>query len=201
MGIAERKARQKEGLRQEILDAARDLVLKEGYESVSMRKIAEKIEYSPTTIYLYFKDKNELVESLCEETFALLLATLERIGAQHTDPIEQMRACCRAYVNFGLQHPDYYRVTFLISHEVAVPYSMVMESMAAKAFMYLRTGVEACIAKGKFRKVDVEITSQALWAALHGITALLIVKKGFPWADKNQVIDAVIDGAIRGLMA
>ena len=201
MGIAERKARQKEGMRQEILDAARELFLKEGYESVSMRKIAEKIEYSPTTIYLYFKDKNELVDSLCEETFARLLATLERIGARCSDPIEQLHVCCRAYVDFGLEHPDHYRVTFLLSHDQAMPDAHGAETMGMKTFMYLRGGVEECISRGKFRKVDVDVTSQAIWAALHGITALLIVKPGFPWAEKNQVIDAVISSVIRGLMA
>ncbi len=200
MGIAERRARQKEGLRQEILDAARDLFVKEGYESVSMRKIAEKIEYSPTTIYLYFKDKNALVESLCEETFARLLETLEGIGARHSDPVEQMRSCCRAYVDFGLQHPDHYRVTFLLTHEGEMPHFGTAEPMGMKAFMYLRSGVEACIAQGRFRPVDVDIASQAVWAALHGITALLIVKPGFPWAEKDRVIDTVIDGAIRGLL-
>ena len=68
MGVHERRAREKKELRQEILDAARDLFLREGYENVSMRKIAEKIEYSPTTIYLYFQDKADLLDCICEET-------------------------------------------------------------------------------------------------------------------------------------
>ena len=199
MGIAERKARQKEGLRQEILDAARELFLKEGYESVSMRRIAEKIEYSPTTIYLYFKDKKELVHSLCDETFARLLARLESIGAQCTDPLEQLFVCCRAYVDFGLEHPDHYRATFLLNHEEVAPHEMTPDDMGMKTFLYLRGGVEKCIALGKLPEVDVDVASQAIWAALHGITALLIVKPGFPWADKQQVIDSVIRGAIRGL--
>src|SRR5712692_10648091 len=69
MGVAERKAREKEELKQEILDAARGLFVRDGYESVSMRKIAAKIEYSPGTIYTYFKDKDEILDCLCEETF------------------------------------------------------------------------------------------------------------------------------------
>ena len=70
MGTTERRARAKQLLRGEILDAARELFIKHGYENVSMRKIAEKIEYSPTTIYLYFHDKSEILHTLCEETFA-----------------------------------------------------------------------------------------------------------------------------------
>ena len=64
MGVKERREREKESLRQDILDVAREMFATEGYESVSMRKIADKIEYSPTTIYLYFKDKNELFYAL-----------------------------------------------------------------------------------------------------------------------------------------
>jgi AcrR family transcriptional regulator len=72
MGTAERKSRQKENTRQEILDAARDLFVNEGYENVSMRKIAEMVEYAPGTIYLHFKDKAEILDTLCEQTFQKL---------------------------------------------------------------------------------------------------------------------------------
>lgn len=73
MGVQERRAREKKELRQEILDAAREMFVRDGFENVSMRKIAEKIEYSPTTIYLYFQDKADLLDCLCEETFTRLV--------------------------------------------------------------------------------------------------------------------------------
>ncbi len=76
MGVQERRARQKESVREEILDAARTLFVKEGYEHVSIRKIAEKIEYAPGTIYLYFRDKAEILERLCEETFSTSMPIL-----------------------------------------------------------------------------------------------------------------------------
>jgi AcrR family transcriptional regulator len=80
MGVLERRQREKTTLRREILAAARELIAKEGYESVSMRKIAERIEYSPTTIYLYFRDKEELVREVCEET-GLLVRIISTLGA------------------------------------------------------------------------------------------------------------------------
>src|SRR5579885_2671118 len=91
MGVKERKAREKRYLRQEILDAASELFVKEGYENVSMRRIADRIEYSPTTIYLYFKDKAELLESICKATFARLSAHLSRILEQPGDPVERLK--------------------------------------------------------------------------------------------------------------
>src|ERR1051325_7123723 len=113
MGVAERKSRQKESTRQEILDAARDLFVKEGYDNVSMRRIAEKIEYSPTTIYLYFEDKASLLFAICDETFAKLAKRMETIAKENDDPVEALKRGCRAYVEFGLKYPNHYRVTFM----------------------------------------------------------------------------------------
>src|SRR5215216_6461878 len=98
MGPKQRREREKETLRQEILDAARDLFVTEGYQNVSMRKIAEKIEYSPTTIYLYFRDKADLLFQICEETFSSLLSTLEAIGEDEADPVASLKRGMRAYV-------------------------------------------------------------------------------------------------------
>ena len=86
MGIKERRAREKEQLRQQILSAARELFVNEGYEKVSMRKIANKIEYSPTTIYLHFKDKADLLDFVCQETLLNLLNTLEELKSDINDP-------------------------------------------------------------------------------------------------------------------
>src|SRR5688572_17792667 len=105
MGVQERKAREKEELRQEILDAARDLFVEQGYEAVSMRKIAERIEYSPATIYLHFRDKADLFDHLCADTFQRLVERLESMTREHDDPLSGLRAGMRAYIDFGLEHP------------------------------------------------------------------------------------------------
>ena len=91
MGVKERRARQKKFLRQEILDAASELFVRDGYENVSMRRIADKIEYSPTTIYIYFKDKAELLEQVCKETFGRLVRRLSKIMEQPGDPVERLK--------------------------------------------------------------------------------------------------------------
>src|SRR6266542_1769402 len=91
MGTAERKSRQKESTRQEILDAARDRFVREGYESVSMRKIADRVEYAPGTIYLYFKDKAEILDTLCKQTFEKLRTRLEAIRKDTGEPVERLR--------------------------------------------------------------------------------------------------------------
>src|SRR6202050_4858865 len=114
MGVQERRAREKKELRGEILDAARDLFLREGYENVSMRKIAEKIEYSPTTIYLYFQDKSDLLDCICEETLGRLVRKQNALDQAVTDPVERLRRGLRSYIEFGLKHPNHYKVAFMM---------------------------------------------------------------------------------------
>ena len=195
MGGAERRARHKEALRQRILDAARDVFVREGYESVSMRKIAAQIDYSPTTIYLHFKDKADLLDSLCEEIFQRIAQEFEPIAAQQLDPIQRLRTWLRAYVEFGLKHPDDYRVAFLIQRRGYLS----EHSSGGRIYRSLRSTVEECMAHGQLRPDRPDVASQCLWAAVHGITSLLVIHPEFPWADRAQLIELAIDSTLRGL--
>ncbi|MFP5264645.1 MAG: TetR/AcrR family transcriptional regulator [Blastocatellia bacterium] len=203
MGPKQRREREKETLRQDILDAARDLFVKEGYENVSMRRIAEKIEYSPTTIYLYFEDKASLLFAICDETFAKLAKRMESIVKENDDPVEALKRGCRAYVEFGLKYPNHYRVTF-INHpqlHLGADHYLRDGSMGMKAYNCLRAGVEKCIKQKRFRESDVDTVTQMIWAGGHGLTSLLITKPDFPWADRDELIDLMIDTLVEGLKA
>jgi len=201
MGTKQRREREKEALRQDILDAARDLFVKEGYENVSMRRVAEKIEYSPTTIYLYFEDKASLLYAICEETFAKLAKRMEAIARDSEEPIESLRQVCRAYVDFGLKYPNHYKLTFINhpQHPGDKKRHLREESMGMKAYGNLRAGVEACIKAKKFRETNVEAVTQMIWAGGHGVTSLLISMPDFPWVKKNELIDLMIDTLLEGL--
>ena len=112
MGIAERKNRQKQALRERILDAARRIVMREGFAALSMRKIADAIEYSPATLYLHFASRDEIAQALCAEGYAQLLETFVPL-ARLADPAERLKALGRAYVAFGVAHPETYRLIFM----------------------------------------------------------------------------------------
>src|SRR5689334_13435951 len=103
----------KENLRQEIMDAAREMFVADGYQNVSMRKIADKIGYSATTIYLYFKDKNDLLHQICEQTFALLAANIKAIYMLSDNRLEKLRSGLREYIQFGLKQPSEYEIVFI----------------------------------------------------------------------------------------
>lgn len=203
MGSKQRREREKEALRQDILDAARELFVAEGYENVSMRRVAEKIEYSPTTIYLYFEDKASLLYAICEETFAKLAKRMEAITREGDEPLEALRRGCRAYVDFGLKNPNHYKLTFINhpQHPRDDKRHLREESMGMKAYGNLRAGVEACIKAKKFRETNVEAVTQMMWSGGHGITSLLISMPDFPWVKKTELIDLMIDTLISGLRA
>src|SRR5713226_1177895 len=155
MGVKERKARQKKYLRQEILDAASELFVRDGYENVSMRRIADKIEYSPTTIYLYFKDKAELLDQVCKETFGRLVQRLSKSMDQPGDPVERLKRGLIAYIEFGLQNPHHYRATFMMPFPEGFDHEKhhKEDSPGMQAFAFLTRGIEDCINAGNERRV------------------------------------------------
>ena len=201
MGVKERRARQKRHLRQEILDAASELFVRDGYENVSMRRIAEKIEYSPTTIYLYFKDKSELLEQVCRETFGRLVQRLSKIMEQPGDPVERLKRGLLTYIQFGLENPHHYRATFMMMLPEGFDDTELHQedSPGMQAFAFLTHGLAECIAAGRMRALDVELAAQTLWAGIHGITSLLITHEDFPWAGKDKVIQSTVDTLVAGL--
>ena len=202
MTVKDRRARQKTLLRQQILDAARELLVRDGYDKLSMRRVAERIDYSPTAIYLHFKDKQELVSSLCDETFARLVHELETLPDEFADPLVRLRKGMERYVAFGLKHPDHYLPTFVLP----LPGTMdaddlqkAADSNGMRCFGCLRDCIAAGVKAKKLRKVDPEVAARAAWAGIHGVTSLLIVHHHFPWGDKKAVIAATIDAFIGGL--
>src|SRR5262249_13226193 len=151
------------------------LFVRDGYENVSMRKIAEKIEYSPATIYSYFEDKDEILDSLCEETFRHLHEhKLGVLPEMKGDAVELLRRGMETYIRFGLEHPDHYIVTFILKHP-ACEKPETCKTRKARAgqecFNDMRNAVRRCMEEGRIKNADLEETSQALWAGIHGLTA------------------------------
>jgi AcrR family transcriptional regulator len=197
MNATLRREQYRAELRTQILDAAREMFVRDGYESFSMRKLAQRIEYSPGSIYLHFKNKEEIFESLVDDSFDRLLRALNRLKNGHAqqDPVAALKKGLRAYVDFGLRNPNDYRFAFLLRQPLQRrPYKV------HPAFDVMRYMVGRCVEEKRFRPVDIETTSQALWAAIHGITSLLIQRPTFPWVARRQLIDQVINHAIDGLM-
>lgn len=206
MGIEERRQRERDEVREKILDGARELFVECGYEGVTMRKVAERIEYSPTTIYLYFADKETLVRELCTEDFGSLSKAFQSV-ASIADPLERLRGTARAYVEFAKNYPNHYRLMFMS----AIPKGPSEEALARKgnpnedAYAFLRATVVAGIDAGCFRSEhkDADLISQTLWAAVHGVASLEITNKcdqsWVRWASFQERSEMMLDGILRGL--
>ncbi len=198
MGTKQRRARDKEGLREEILEAARTLFVKQGYESVSIRKIADKIEYAPGTIYLYFRDKAEILDRICEETFAKLIVRMQAIRNDNAAPLDKLRRGLRTYIQFGLDNPNHYILTFVqakMHHEDL----SVFHTTGQNAFACLRQGVRECIDAGVLVSDDADELAQTLWAGIHGLTSVLITCTGFPFVEQNRLIDRMVHTLVEGV--
>jgi AcrR family transcriptional regulator len=199
------RARRGEGerLREEILAAATRLLLETGDESaVSIRAVAATVGVTPPSIYLHFADKNELLRAVCSEQFRQLAERTAAAAASTGDPVEMLRRCGRAYITFGLENPEAYRILFMCNdrgeHERAHPEKLADAAAFFDLVQRVRDGIDA----GAFRLTDPVQAAMGLWATVHGLTSLLIAHPGFPWPeDRDQLIDRVIDQALTGLLA
>jgi AcrR family transcriptional regulator len=174
MGSAERRERERNEIRTQILDAARRLFATEGLENVTMRRIADAIEYSPTTIYNHFPDKTALIRSLCDTDFGGLLASLSELR-EAADPIEHIRQIGRVYARFGIDHPHHYRFMFMTPppRELPVHCDDRESGPGIHAFRLLVHAVSRAIEAGKLRDEGGAVAmAYVLWASLHGAIAL-----------------------------
>jgi AcrR family transcriptional regulator len=207
MGVKERREREKSETRDKILDAARELFVTEGYEGVSMRRVAEKIEYSPTAIYVHFADKNELFHELTRQDFARLQQVMQS-AEMPDDPIERLRQIGRNYVQFGVRYPNHYVFMFMTPHPAHEPDDEDREIMGnpeMDAYALLKTVVQDAISAGCFREEvqDPELVSQTLWASVHGVISLNIAKCKDPWVEWRPLADRaemMLDVTLRGLL-
>ena len=188
------RERHRTELRQAILDAAADAFARDGYASVSLRAVAESVGLSHGSIYGYFKDKDELFEALVEQSFDQLAAALRSLPGRRGDPVQFLKRAGRKYVEFGLKNPGAYEFAFILRRPSR-------GQRPHLTYEYLRSAVKRCIDEKRFRVRNVDLASQALWTAVHGVTALLILRPNFPWAKKKALIGMVVDSAVDGLVA
>jgi len=200
VGIIERKAWGREGLRREILHAATELVDKDGYENFSMRKLAQRIDYSPTTIYHYFKSKDDLLDAICEEVFAKFFKQLTRLKTASTDPSERVRRACAYLVKCGLNNPNQYKLAFLTKR--CAEYGTKDEfnnkdSIAGKTYFALKEVIEDTIKGERLAQRDTGNITAAITAICHGIFALQLYSPGVLNGEGESIARTMIDSLLR----
>ncbi|MBM3762365.1 MAG: TetR/AcrR family transcriptional regulator [Acidobacteria bacterium] len=204
MNLSNRRAEYRENLREDILDAARQLFLVHGFEDTSIRSIASKVGASPGVLYHYFEDKQHIMAVLVRETFSRLSARLEAIRADNDTAQARMRRGLRAYIEFGLEFPHHYTLIFVKPNTIEGNeriYAAFMED-GMKTFGCLRS-ISAEIVAGGFAReqlVDAEELAQSLWVSIHGLVSTQISIKTFPWIERMRLIDRQIDILMHGVL-
>ncbi|WP_343674946.1 TetR/AcrR family transcriptional regulator [Chitinophaga sp.] len=171
MGISDRKEREKQEMRKLIISAAMDMFIKDGYEKTSIRNIAEKIEYSPATIYLYYKDKDELFYEIQREAFDHLHAYFA-LHATAADPMERLRQLLKAYIEYGIANPDLYDLMFILRSPMKAMQDEDFWDNCNVSFQFLIDTIGA--AKDYIRFSDPAQAAMIIWGLGHGIISLSI---------------------------
>jgi AcrR family transcriptional regulator len=191
MGVSERRIRERLDARQSILATARELFLLKGFEATTIRNIAEKIEYSPSTIYQHFKDKNEIFYTIHSEAFAELVRYLNA-SEMHKNPMDQLIALGQIYIQFALENPELYDLMFIM--EAPIDFLNYLEDAnwieGKMAFDYLKSVIANCIQQGLIKESDLESLSYLIWSTVHGLVTISIRKRGLKigLSDPNTII-------------
>lgn len=198
MGITERKEREKQEMKNLILEAASRLFQEQGYEKTSIRNIAERIEYSPATIYLYYKDKDELFYGVHEKGFELLLDQLKPL-MNIADPLERLRQMGDTYVRFAFEHPDYYDLMFIVSGPIENLHKQNEEwDCGLQNFQLLRQTVAECLDKQLIKSANVDVAAMSIFSFIHGMVSLAIRNRFvmFPKEKLPELFEASMENMI-----
>jgi len=204
MAKVERRERERAEFRDEVLAAARRIVLEEGFDALTMRKIADAIEYAPATIYLYFESRDAIAFELCRSSFETFLAALAP-AASIADPAERLRELGKRYVRFGLEHPETYRLIFMeepkYASEAFQEYAEAQDSPGKQALGLIVALFAELRAAGRLA-TDANPTALAetIWAAVHGIVSLKITYDHHPQTPPDELLEVMTGALVRGLL-
>jgi AcrR family transcriptional regulator len=185
-------------LRDEILDAATELLLETGHaKAVSIRSVAQRVGVTPPSIYLHFEDKDALLDAVCARYFAKLDQEMQRAAAGQPCTVEVLRAQGLAYVRFATETPELYRIATMGEWRSG---SDVDSSLASSAFEHMRCTVQALMDESIYPSGDPTSVALQLWSAAHGVAALLIAKPHLPFGDAEAFADQVLGAVFCGHM-
>jgi len=187
MGVKERKERDRLEMREMILQSAHNLFLDKSFEEISIRNIADAIEYSPATIYLYFKDKNEIFYALQGEAFKIFNSYVADVVSV-ANPFDRLIELANKYISFTFTHPKYYNIMFIMESPMNCDENSENWMEGAKAHQFLEVIVEACKAKGYFKSQGTRVVSFMIWSFMHGMCSLALRNRMRIYEPKDREI-------------
>jgi len=202
MGVKERQERDRQAVRDAILGAARDLFLTEGYRNVSMRKVAERIEYSPAAIYSYFSSKDDIFFALAEEGFRRLAAAGLRASTAASDPVDRLRSGMWAFYEFSKEQPDFFELMFLDRSVPSLSQDFERFEFFREVTARAEADIRACSARGLFKPdLDAAAALHILWVAMLGAASVGLAKRLGPGEDPDALAHDVLETTLAGFGA
>jgi AcrR family transcriptional regulator len=203
MGLTERKEREKIELKNLILDAARKILLTQGQDGLSIRKIADEIEYSPATIYLYFPDKDAILHELMDMGFRVMNEYMKTAYAE-LDPVKRIHNIGHAYIRFGLENKDWYELMFNSDKPMKHIEKCCEDwDQGMAMFAFLTQTCKDAITKLEIKNIEEDILALHLWSSVHGLVNLYlterleIVQRNNSSALIAKTLDAIIKTVFR----
>lgn len=186
--------------RDEILAAAERVFVEHGYEGATIRKIADEVGLSSTALYMHFPDKAAMLHEICKGTFEKLTRFQSELIDADMPPELRLRRVLEAYVTFGFEHPNAYRLTYLTRPpEAREGVQSAAQEVGISLFQAFQTVVDEVHAAGRL-KVEPRAAAQLLWAGGHGVVSLWITKPYFDWVDRDALVQAMLDTLFDGLI-
>lgn len=198
MGITERRLREKEKVKSAILSTAWRMVKEEGWQSLSIRKIAEGIEYSAPVIYDHFANKEAILAEFVDEGFRILTKKIRLAKKKHTEPKQQLKAMAHAYWNFALENKEYYQLMYGVNMVCCDGEKCLDDESGYDS--YIMESIETAIAKSKNTATAPCLKYHTYWSILHGFVSIKLMGRSPVSGDLNKtVLDDAIEGFIKNL--
>lgn len=187
-------------LREEILETSRSLVFEEGHRALSMRKIANKIGVSATSIYLYFENKDHLLHTLIEESVEELSTHIEQKAEKAEDAITKFKAIINAYLDFAIQNPEKYQIIYLVQPNAMSRYPREKFRKARRSYELLVKVIEESVTQGLMQVEKPVIAAYSIWAQLHGVVSVVLNQRLDSRIEKNQFLRESVEQIIQGFL-
>lgn len=187
--------------RAEILRAAEAIFVRDGHEGATIRKIADEVGVSSTALYMHFRDKDQILREICQGAMAIMLANNTEISRQPIDAVARVRMMLQAYMDFGLQNPNAYRLVFCNTEdEAATGPTELVGDLGSQTYERFESVVTELAGEGRLRYGDARTATQMLWMACHGLVALRITRPTFEWQSADELAAAMLDSLLHGLV-
>lgn len=187
--------------RAEILAAAERIFVEYGYEGATIRKIADEVGLSSTALYMHFPDKGAILQEICRDVFEELLTVNRRIGEVHHEPGVRLREMMAAYVAFGFNHPNAYRLVYMTQPvEARDGVETAAQKLGAALFQSFESAMQDLAAKNGLRSGDAAQAARVFWTGVHGIVSLMLTKPHFDWGDRQALSETMIETLFTGLV-